>query len=442
MASVLLVRGRNVGWPPFSSLASKLMNKLGFVPKIITRPLGLSYLSSSVRSKGHQCEILDLQTCPASQRTDVLRERIRKSSYEFIGFTFFTYGYPEALKMAEMCKKGSPKTKTILGGPHASFTSEDILKHNFVDFVMIGEGEKSLSELVSNGDYRNVNGLVYRDGNKIASNPPELIEDIDSLPIPDREKCIPLRYPYSPIDYIQTSRGCPKRCSFCVESRLFKTMRFRDPKSVVDEIKKLIRQGRKILYLADSNFSASRKHVESLCKEVRKNNLKVNLFAEMSIEFTDKEMLKTMSESCFVGVAFGIESLTNQSLTKMDKTFDGEEYKRKCLDLLNHCKRIGLSCSSYYMVPLQYQSKDSVMEEIKLLQTYGQVEIMFLTPFPGTPLWEESKDHLLTQDFSKFDSYHIAYNPSEIVQKDLEAIYRFVVKQNRRSYGKTLLGRA
>lgn len=436
MALVLLVRGGGTGWPPFSSLVSKVINILGLVPKIITRPLGLSYLSASVRKKGDQCEILDLQTCPTSKRLHVLKEKIRKNNYDFVGFTFFTSEYPDTLKMTEICKEQVPQIRTIWGGPHASFTYQDILRNSFADFVIIGEGEKSLPELISDGNHRNISGLAYREGDKIISNPAKVIEDIDSLPMPDRERCTALRFPYAPIDYIQTSRGCPKKCSFCVESRLFRTIRFRDPKSVVDEIKQLIKQERKILYLADSNFSASKNHVESLCKEVRKNNLKVNLFAEMSIEFTDKEMLKTMSESCFVGVAFGIESLTNQSLTNVDKTFDGEEYKRKCMDLLGYCKKIGLNCSSYYIVPLQYQSKESVIEEIKLLQTYGQVELMFLTPFPGTPLWEESKGHLLTQDFSKFDSYHLVYNPSEIGQKDLGAMYRFVVKENRRLAGK------
>jgi len=440
MASVLLVRGGNVGWPPFSSLTSKLMNKLGFVPKIITRPLGLSYLSSSVRSKGHQCEILDLQTCPASQRTNVLRERIRKNSYEFIGFTFFTYGYPEALKMAEMCKKESPQIRTILGGPHASFTSEDILKHNSVDFVIIGEGERSLPELVSNTDYRSIKGLAYRQGDTIVSNQSGLIEELNSLPLPDRERCIPIRFPYSPIEYIQTSRGCPKRCSFCVESRLFKMMRFRDPKGIVEEMKALVESGKKLLYLCDSNFSASKTHVESLCREIRRKNLKVSLFAEMSIEFTDEEMLRDMAHSCFKGVALGIESLSTQSLAGIAKTLNGDGHKKKCLDLLSYGKKVGLTCSSYYIVPLHHQNKNSVREEIKLLQSYGQVELMFLTPFPGTPLWEESKDHLLSQDFSKFDSYHLVYNPSEIAQRDLKAIYQFVVKQNRNLYANSPIG--
>ncbi len=442
MASVLLVRGGEVGCPPFSTLISKLVSKLGLVPRMISRPLGLSTLSSSLRKAGHSWEILDLQTCPPSKRINTFAEKTRTAQFEFVGFTFFTYGYPEALKMAQLCRRESPDTKIIFGGPHASFAYQEVLKNDFVDFVITGEGEESLPALVSNGDLRNISGLAYKDGEQVLSNPQKVIEDLDSLPFPDRERCIPVRFPYSPIDYIQTSRGCPKRCSFCVESRLFGTLRFRDPKSIVEEMRLLVRQGKTILYLADSNFSASQKHVESLCKEIRKSKLKVNLVTEMSIEFTDQEMLKMMSESCFAGVAFGIESLSNTSLAKIDEPFKGEDYRKKCIDLLSYCNRIRLRCSSYYIVPFPHQTKDSVLEEIKLLQSYGQVELMFLTPFPGTPLWEQSVGHLLTEDYSKFDSLHLVYNPSKMLTKELESIYRFVVKQNSRSYSKTLLGRA
>jgi radical SAM superfamily enzyme YgiQ (UPF0313 family) len=135
-----------------------------------------------------------------------------------------------------------------------------------------------------------------------------------------------------------------------------------------------------------------------------------------------------MSESCFKGVAFGIESLTNQSLAKTS----GEDYKKNCLELLSCCNKLGLNCSSYYLVPLKYQNKESVIEEIKLLQSYGRVEIMFLTPFPGTALWDEANQDLLTRDFFLFDSQHIVYNPSTISLKDLIWVYRYTVKQNRR----------
>lgn len=416
------------------------MDKLGFIPKILTRPLGLAYLSSYVRSKGHECEILDLQTCPESKRIRTLKEKIKRNHYEFVGFTFFTYGYPEALKMAKLCKKDFPQIKILFGGPHASFTYEDILRYDFVDYVVVGEGERSLLGLISNEDVKNINGLACRNVGGVVLNPPREIDDINSIPLPDRERCTPIHFPYSPIDYIQTSRGCPKKCSFCVESRLFRKMRFRDPKNVVDEMKQLTKEGKKILYLSDSNFSVSREHVESICREIRKSKLKIHLFAELSVEFTDKEVLKIMAESSFKSVAFGIESLTNQSLTEIDKTLEGNKYTEKAFDLLRYCNRIGLDCSSYYIVPLQHQTRESVLEEIKLLLSFGRVELMFLTPFPGTPLWEEADSHLRTRDFSKFDSYNVVYNPSKIPQKDLKRIYQFVVKQNRNHYARPQLG--
>jgi radical SAM superfamily enzyme YgiQ (UPF0313 family) len=157
----------------------------------------------------------------------------------------------------------------------------------------------------------------------------------------------------------------------------------------------------------------------------------------MSIEFTNPEMLRAMAASRFAGVTFGIESLSDQPLAEVGKTIAGESYRRKAQQLLSYCNSIGLSCSCYYIVPLPYQDRSSVLNEIKLLQTFGQVELMFLTPFPGTHLWEQAEGSLVTRDFSKYDSYHIVYNPSKMSQNELVAIYRDTVRQNRNLYTKT-----
>jgi len=431
MASVLLVRVGEVGLPPFANWTNRLLHGIGLVPKVVVRPLGLSLLSACLKRKGHSCEILDLNTCPGYRRKGVLLDAIRKKPFDYIGFTFFTHGYQEALRAAEWCKRICPDTKIVFGGPHATFTSDENLSHSFVDFVICGEAEVSLPRLVGGENPAEIPGLALRANGRVFQVLPESIDNLDALPIADRNACLPLYYPYAPIDYLQTSRGCPKRCSFCVESNLFKKMRFRDPKAVALEAGYLSRSGAKLIYLADSNFSASHTHVDSVCREIRRVKPKARLFAEMAVEYADAEMLKTLAKSCFAGVSFGIESLSDRSLGTIAKTTEGKAYRNKALDLLKYCNRIGLQCSSYYVVPLPHQNKSSVMEEIKLLQAYGQVELMFLTPFPGTRLWDEEQGSLLTRDFSEYDSYHIVFNPSEMSPGDLRAIYRHVVNQNR-----------
>jgi bacteriochlorophyll C12 methyltransferase len=215
---------------------------------------------------------------------------------------------------------------------------------------------------------------------------------------------------------------------------MFQKVRFREPKAVVEEMHALVKQGKKLLYLADSNFSVSRQHVLSVCKEVRKQRPNVQLFAEMAVEFTDKEMLRAMAESRFAGVTFGIESLNETCLKEIGKTGASESYRRKAQALLSYCNEIGLKCSCYYIAPLRHQDKSTILNEIKFLQTFGQVELMFLTPYPGTRLWDEAKDMLITRDLSKYDSYHIVYNPSQMSQNELAEIYQHTVRYNRAQY--------
>jgi radical SAM superfamily enzyme YgiQ (UPF0313 family) len=412
----------------------KVMDWLGLIPKVIARPLGLSYLSACLKRAGHECEVLDLHTCPASKRVAVLLQTIRQRSYDFIGFSFLTHGCPEALKLAEACRQHSPNSRIVFGGPHASFAQKQLLAHNFVDFVVAGEAENSFIRLVAGDAPATIPGVASRQSDGVISNAPEVIDNLDSLPFPDRKACVPIHYRYMPIDYLQTSRGCPRQCSFCVESRIFKKVRLREPQAVVEEMHALAAEGKKLLYLADSNFSASREHLHAVCREVRRRKPNVQLFTEMAVEFTDTEMLKAIAASCFAGVTFGIESLSEPSLKEIGKTGTGESYRRKAETLLRYCNRIGLSCSCYYIVPLRYQDRSSVLNEIKFLQTFGQVELMFLTPYPGTRLWDEASNALITRDLSKYDSYHVVYNPSEMSQNDLAEIYRQTVRHNRRSY--------
>ncbi|MDD5167467.1 MAG: radical SAM protein [Syntrophales bacterium] len=434
MENVLLVQCTDLGWPPFAGVTGRLMNCLGLVPKVIVRPLGLASLAAALKAKGHACEILDLNTCSASERRSILIKKIRAKHFAFIGFSFFTHGYPTALKYAEVCKTNSSASEVVFGGPHASFSYKESLSQPFVDFVICGEGEVSFPGLVSGENPRSIAGLALRDGDKVQNNHPVTIGNLDDLPLPDRAACQSLRYPYAPIDYVQTSRGCPKRCSFCVEARIFDKIRFRDPRATADEIKSLAKKGKRLIYLADSNFSASPGHVESICQEIRKSKPNVDLFAEMSIEFTDREMLKVLAKSSFTGVSFGVESLQRQSLAKIGKTTNGDAYRSKCLDLLTCCKEIGLKSSSYYIIPLPYQDGPSVREDIRQLHKFGQVELMLLTPFPGTRLWESAESSLLTRDYAKFDSYHIVYNPTSMTESEIASIYRDVVRRNRTLY--------
>ena len=162
-------------------------------------------------------------------------------------------------KTLELCKiiKSKINVPIILGGPEVSYRAKNVLEnYSFVDFVLSGEGEESLPKLLDviydKGDVSTVCGLSYRRGEEIVS-------------IPEIEcKCTPPS-PYSDkyfenlngrITYVETSRGCPYRCSFCLSGRC-SPLRFFDVDYVKESIIKLANSGTKTVKFVDRTFNAN-----------------------------------------------------------------------------------------------------------------------------------------------------------------------------------------
>lgn len=154
MSKVLLVRignpSRNSSY--FDRFGSKFDWFMDFFYRRPYRPYNLFVLANSLRKKGHDCDILDLASFMKIERKTIMKKFVM--FYDIIGFSFFTPSYLETLEMAEICKKINPKLKIVFGGPHATFEWFEILQnHKFVDYIVTGEGEKSIVDLANGKRY-------------------------------------------------------------------------------------------------------------------------------------------------------------------------------------------------------------------------------------------------------------------------------------------------
>ncbi|MBO5064722.1 MAG: B12-binding domain-containing radical SAM protein [Clostridia bacterium] len=181
-------------------------------------------------------------------------------------------------KTLELCKiiKSRLNVPVILGGPEVSYRAENVLEnYTFVDFVLSGEGEESfpllLDTIFENGDFSNVDGLSYRSNNEIAS-------------IPEKECNGTPPCPYSSkyfenlngrITYLETSRGCPYRCAFCLSGRC-SPLRFFDIDYVKDSIIKLANSGTKTVKFVDRTFNANATRANEIISFIIDNH-KINI---------------------------------------------------------------------------------------------------------------------------------------------------------------------
>jgi len=151
-------------------------------------PLGLAYIASYLERCGYSAAILDLATLNL-KRTEIMRH-LEKVNPKMIGITFTTSQFDQVKTLSRMVRQLSKDIPVVVGGPHASAIPEDVLASiQTVDFVVYGEGEMTTKELLDvylgGGDLSVVDGLAYREGDRVKINRPRrLIEDLDSLPFP------------------------------------------------------------------------------------------------------------------------------------------------------------------------------------------------------------------------------------------------------------------
>ncbi|MBA7607592.1 Anaerobic magnesium-protoporphyrin IX monomethyl ester cyclase [subsurface metagenome] len=293
-------------------------------------PIGLAYIGAICEKEESNVKVIDdyLLNLPYEK----LGKKISEASPDLVGVTMSSLVYSEAVKTMQLCKKIVPDAKIIAGGPHPTVMPEKtLLGIPELDAVVIGEGEKTVSEIIErfrkNRGFRGVKGTCFRKGKKIVKNPPRpFIENLDELPFPAWHLFPIKKYPRKtnflsvvPVDNINSSRGCPFRCAFCsVKSIWGLTYRYFSPERTTEEIKHLVESyGTKGIYFREDNFTLNKKRVEKLCKLIIKENLDVKWVCESRVNLITKDIAKLMKRAGCETIWFGTESGSQRVLDKV-----------------------------------------------------------------------------------------------------------------------------
>ncbi len=151
-------------------------------------PLGILYLAGFLRNKGIKINLIDLSF---TTTWDEYRNDLLQIKPNIVGISSMSPFADQAYLAASIAKECFPDCNVVFGGPHATANSIEIINNDDVDFVVIGEGEITLLELIEKikGDHNfsQVNGIVYKENRKVIQTPPrEYIKDLDEIPFPDR----------------------------------------------------------------------------------------------------------------------------------------------------------------------------------------------------------------------------------------------------------------
>ncbi|MFH1937950.1 MAG: radical SAM protein, partial [Patescibacteria group bacterium] len=381
---------------------------------------------------------------------------------DYVGISVMTTQIPQALEVSRLVKEINHDCKIVWGGPHPSFFIKQTVSHPLIDIVGYGEGELTMLDITNDKPLAEINGIAYQKDDQIIVNQPRELHDPKKMPL-FNWKLVP-REILENLNLIPslTSRGCPHRCTFCINAILKNRWRTRTAEQVLDDLE-IIKsreyfKGKKLRFW-DENFFVDIERAKDVIDGMIKRDLiipwettvRANYLKEGMI---DEEFIKKLKQSGCYLLSFGAESGCPRILKKIKKDIMPE-------DIINSAKM----CLEYDIIPqysfmagLPGETRKEVMETLKLIDQLvkmsDQVQILgpqAFRPYPGSELYKEClaagwqepksldqwgetiKDELNYLDISKFPWLD---NPGFI--ESLEAYVRFGAHSIKSAMGSTI----
>lgn len=388
-----LMGGRN-NWIHLGlSYIGSVLNKYGYRVKIYNADHGFQDKDIDLRgvfdAYDRYREIVNDLHHPIWQE---ILERIEQYSPDLLGITIvFSATLKSAENIAKMVKHYDNKTKVVVGGPHATLAPSETLESEFFDYLVRGEGEQLLLELVQGADFTTISGLSYKDDQgKIIHNPDRrFIENLNELPFSDpRLQLIPLGDLNENFGVIATSRGCPKRCVFCSSPRLWgRKLRYRSISNVIAEMSQRYHEyGVRKFYFSDDNFNLNKNYAKELCRALIANNLKIEFFCEANIGSFDRELMELMKEAGCIRLKLGMEAGTDRILKLMKKGITVAQIRETC----SLAKEVGIDYTLYVMIGMPSETLEEMRQTLELAgeMDANYVSLSVATPQVGTELHE------------------------------------------------------
>jgi radical SAM superfamily enzyme YgiQ (UPF0313 family) len=409
-------------------------------------PLGVLYVATLLREEGVEVSILD-QAAEGYSLEQTLKW-VKRESPDLLGFSVLASSGKTATRIAAEVKKHDKDVLTVFGNYYATFNDSRLLtKYPQVDVVVRGEGEVTTKELVEhiqrNEDLKKVKGITFRRRGKITSTPDRpLIDEVDSLPIPDRT-LLNVEYHSTLVGAIGapkkfttllSSRGCPYRCRFCGCQKIVNcTWRPRSVEGSFNELEQLVSEGYQQFLFVDDSFTINPKRVMQLCEEIIKSKLDVEWICEGRVNHTNKELMGLMVKAGCRIIYYGIESANQRILDYYDKRITPNQSKRA----VETARRAGMDMIvGSFIIGAPTESRKEVVRTLKFAQEIPldipQYNILGI--FPGMALWDEFKElgyltKELEEEYWEMGICAANVHPDTLPYEEMKDLVRYYYRQ-------------
>lgn len=360
--------------------------------------LTLATLAGSLSGK-HDARIVDLEFSRDPAKT--LLDEIKSYRPDFVCASANTPEYITVRDMMRKVKEAFPSITTIVGGVHVTALPDDAADEACFDIVVVGEGDRTLSEILSAASPCGIPGTICRDassGKTVRAPKRQLIKDIDELPYPawglfelKRYRNSRLSARRNPVGLIETSRGCAFQCNFCNKLTFGSKYRPKGYKRVVDEMEYMLKCGFREIHITDDSFTQDIDRAKDICREIVRRGLKfpwVSLNG-LRVDLVDLEFfLLAKRAGCWL-TGFGIESGDQEVLDKVNKGITLSQIERA----VALAKKAGIETFGFFIFGLLGETERSMRRTINFAKELPLDIAKFdiCIPYPGTPYYNMLK---------------------------------------------------
>lgn len=365
---------------------------------------------------------------PPDIETTIIDERIDtidfEKHYDLIGITLMTPLAPRAYEISDILRKKG--TKVVMGGMHVSARPEEVLEH--ADSIVIGEAERVWPTLIED----------FKKGKLKQRYQADEFINLASLSNFNRE--VLNRDKYVPVEFVETTRGCPFGCQFCCVTKFFGgKYRTRPVDDVITEINTFKPTTKRfslknVVFFVDDNIIGDKNHAKELFKKIKP--YKLNWLGQASVNLVnDDELLTLAKESGCMGLVVGFESFSGAVLEDVGKK---QNIKHDYLEVIRKIQsyRIGILGSFIFGFD---QDDETIFEKYWEFVKKSHLEAVYagiMTPYPGTRFFDElnNQGRIFDYDWSHYDCSHVVFQPKKMSPETLSKGYRWTLKKSYSLY--------
>lgn len=394
-------------------------------------PIGIVTLATHLKRAGHEVELLDMNI--EADPFGALKDKLLGYRPEVVGLSLRNIDplanktsslVPPFVTTVRLVAALLPRAWIVAGGTGFSLFPERLMGELAeIHYGLIGEAETSFPALLASLDNPpDIKGLCYRKGEKVLVNPPSTDYDLTRYVVPSRELLAPKLYEginhYVPAIGIETKRGCPLQCTYCVYPQLQgKKLRCRQPVGVVDEIEFLNKEyGIKNFHFNDPVVNIPYGHLEAICQELLRRKLRIawsGFFREDHLDERNIRLFEEAGCNCF---SFSPDGLCEESLKILGKNLSEEDI----LKAASLAAQTDVVSMYHFMTNVPGENSQTIDKGLRLLdrlyelhsvkRNLGTVVLNNIRILPGTPIAEIARREGVIRPETDL-LYPVYYNP-------------------------------